>query len=109
MAAGQVEHPALRPTAHLGGIEEQQVGVVAGLQGAARTDAEQAGRVAGEPPHGLLDRQHTALAHPVAEEMQAEAGIVEEGKVRTGVGKRLLADPEVAALLLGQIGASAAT
>jgi hypothetical protein len=33
-------------------------------------------------------RQLAALAHPVAEQVQAEAGVVEEREVRAGVGQR---------------------
>ena len=38
--------------------------------------------------HRVGEREHAALAHPVAEQVQAEAGVVEEGEVRAGVRQR---------------------
>src|SRR2546428_5133526 len=50
VTAGEVEDPLLGAAIDGRRIEEQQVGVVAGLERAAFLDAEDAGRMAGEAP-----------------------------------------------------------
>src|SRR5213075_1299990 len=78
LACRQIEHAAVGAAVYGVRIEQQQVGVVPDLEHAALADAEHARRMTREPPRRLGERKHAALARPAAEEMQAEARIVEE-------------------------------
>src|SRR5229473_4225872 len=49
MAARQIEDAPVRSAVHRRRVEQQQVGLVAGLEGAALLDAEHRGRLAGQP------------------------------------------------------------
>src|ERR1043166_7643589 len=44
--------------------------------------------MAGQALRRLCERERATFPYPVAKEVQAEAGVVEEGEVRPGVGKR---------------------
>src|SRR6185503_7137444 len=88
VAARKVEYAALGPAVHGRGVEEQEIGVVPDLERAALLDAEERGRLAGEAPHRVGEREHAELAHPVPEKMQAEAGVVEEREMRARVRQR---------------------
>jgi len=88
IAAGQVEHAALGAAIDRGRVEQEQIGVVAGLQRAAAAHAEELRRLAGQAPSRVREREHAAAAHPVPEQVQAEAGVVEEREVRAGVRER---------------------
>src|SRR6185437_6585231 len=83
-AAGQVEYPLARAAANAGGIEEQEIGGEARREPAAIPEAEDLRRAARELPHRLGHAERAALAHPVAEQVQAEAGIAEECQMRAG-------------------------
>ncbi len=87
-AAGQVEDAALGAAADAGRVEQQQVGGVALAQQAALGHAEQRRALVRQAAHRLGQAHRAALAHPVAEQVQAEAGVVEEGQVRAGVAER---------------------
>src|SRR5436190_18562689 len=50
LARGQVEHAAVGPTVYRLRIEEEEVGVVTGLQGAALADAVDLRRMSRQPP-----------------------------------------------------------
>ncbi len=70
------------------GIEEHKVGPVPRLDGAAVADAITARRVARQAAHAFLQREGAGLAHPVRQEMKAEAGVAEVDEMRSGVGQR---------------------
>src|SRR6267378_4437982 len=74
MAPREIEDAPVRPAVHTRRVEEQEVGLVTGLQRPPSLDAEQRGRLAGQPAGGVLQRQHAQLAHPVPEQVQPEAG-----------------------------------
>src|SRR5581483_12391701 len=76
--AGEIEDPLLRPPTDGGGIEGEEIGGKSGRDAAAIADAENRCRPPGELPQRLFQREHAALAHPVAEEMETIAGIAEE-------------------------------
>src|SRR4051812_30505216 len=88
LARRQVEGAAVRAAVPLVRIEEEEVGPMARLQRAALRDAEYLRRMAGQAPHRLRQREHAELARPVAQEMQAEGGVVEEREVCTRVRQR---------------------
>ena len=90
MPAGQVEaRAASAPRPTVAGSKSSKVGGVAGLERAAAAGCRRrCAGIARQPAHRFLQRQRAALAHPVAEQVQAEAGVVEEREVRAGVGQR---------------------
>ena len=67
------------------GIEQHQVGGQPGRDAAAAADAEGVGELAGEPVHGLLEREGLQLAHPARQQVAGVAGAAELGDVRAGV------------------------
>src|SRR6185312_109369 len=81
-AAGQIEDALLRPATDLGGVEEHEIRRQSRRDPAAIGDAEDLCRPARELPHRLFEAEEAALAHPMAEEMQAVAGVAEEGEMR---------------------------
>ena len=83
--AGQVEHALFRATADEPGVEQQQVGGVAFADQTAALQTEHLRRMRGQAPHRLAHAHHGALACPVPEQVQAEAGVVEEGQVRARI------------------------
>ncbi len=85
--ARQVEYATLRSAAHRGGVEQQQIGGEAFPYPAAVGDAEYRSRLGGEPAHGFAQRHRAHVAHPVTEQVQTEARIVEEGQVRPGIAQ----------------------
>ena len=87
-AGRQVVRPPLGAARHRLGIEQHQVGGIALAQQAAVLDAEQLGRLAGQAMHGLRQVEHAEIAAPVAHQVQAEAGVAEEGEMRAGVAQR---------------------
>src|SRR5438552_17601761 len=82
VAPRQIEDAPVGPAVHARRVEEQEVGLVTGLQHPPSPDAEHRGRLAGEPAGSVFQRQHAQLAHPVSQQVQPEAGVVEERKVR---------------------------
>ena len=76
-----------RAAAHGGRVEQQKIGRQAHTQQPTVGHAEHAGRVRGEPAHRFAHAHHAALASPVPEQVQAEAGVVEEGEVGAGVAQ----------------------
>ena len=66
-------------------IEEHQVGSKAFTQCATPLDAEESGLCAGQPTHCLGHRHGSPVTHPMAEQMQPEPGVVQEGQVRAGI------------------------
>src|SRR5690348_4101382 len=82
LARGQIVYAPVRAAVHRLRIEEEEVGVIAGLQGAAVADAIDARRMSGQAPRGLLERKHATLARPAPEEVQSEPGVVEEREMR---------------------------
>ena len=88
-AAGQIEPPlAAVGRAHAGRVEDGDVGRQAGGEPAAAPDAEDLGRVRGEPPHPFLQRQRLALAHPGAERVGRVARIAQHIDVGAAVPQR---------------------
>src|SRR5262245_62179449 len=85
---GQVADPALLATTDRPRVEEHQIGPGARLQPASLPDSVGVGHRAGDRAHRLLEREVAALACPVAEEVQSEARIAEEGQVGARVGER---------------------
>ena len=75
------------------------------LDPAAIGDAVQPGLVAGQAPHALDDVEGAALAHPMAEEIEAEPGIAKIDQVSAGIGQRndpgLVLDQRLDALIDG--------
>ena len=61
--------------------------------------------MAGQPPHTLGEIERTALAHPMAEEIEAEPGIAQIDQVSAGIGQRndpgLVLDQRLDALIDG--------
>src|SRR5438094_6134227 len=77
-ARRQILYAALLAPRDGGRIEQQEVGPCAGHEPAAVRDAVRGGDVARHPLDRLGQREITALAHPVAEQVQAEARVAEE-------------------------------
>ena len=88
MAPRQIEDAPVRPAVHARRVEEQEVGLVTGLQHPPFLDAEHRSRLAGQPAGSVFQRQHAELAHPVPEQVQPEAGVIEERKMRARVRQR---------------------
>ena len=74
-----------RPT--VAGSNSSRSAAMACAQQAAIRHAEHARRVRGQLAHRLGHRHRAALARPVAEQVQPEAGVVEEGQVRARVAE----------------------
>src|SRR2546426_11625413 len=88
VAPRQIEDAPVRPAVHARRVEEQEVGLVTGLQHPPSLDAEHRSRLAGQPAGSGFQRQHAELAHPVPEQVQPEAGVIEERKVRASIRQR---------------------
>ena len=79
-------------------IEQQQVGLRAEGETAAEIlDAVEIGGMAGQPADAFGQVEIAALAHPVRQEMQAEARVAHIDEVRAGVGERHHARPRASA------------
>src|SRR5262245_48686900 len=72
-ARRQVVHAALGAARDAGRVEQQQVCPRAGHEPPAIRDAVRSGDVARHALHGFWQREVTALAYPVAEQVQPEA------------------------------------
>src|SRR5215472_1828497 len=86
-AAWQVVDVARRRYPDIVRVEQQQVGKDTLLDPTAIGDAVKPGLMAGQPPHSLRQIEHSALAHPMAEEVKPEPGIAQVHQVRAGVGQ----------------------
>ncbi len=80
--------PPLGAAAHRRRIEEQEICPRVGHEPPAALEAIGVGHVAGHALDRLLERQITALADPVAEQVQTEARVAEERQMRAGVRQR---------------------
>ena len=98
-AAGEVADPLERAGADRVGIERDEVGVEARLDAAPSVDPEHVGRVTGQPPDRLLQREHAEVAAPVAEQPGRVVRVAELAGVRAGVGQ-----PEQQVRVLQQLG-----
>src|ERR1700740_3680669 len=87
-AAGQVVDPARRRNADRGGVEQQQISMSAEGDAAAVRDAVEPGLMACQPAHALRKVEGAALAHPMAEEIEAEPGVAQIHEMRAGVRQR---------------------
>ena len=96
-AGREVVDPAQRAGGDGVGVEHDEVGGEALADDAAAGEAEQLGLHLGQLVHGLLDRQHALLAHPVAEQVGGQRGVAQLADVGAGVGQA-----ERAAVLLEQ-------
>ena len=74
--------------AHRRRIEQQQVGLGAERDAAAIPDAVEIGGMAGQAADAFDDVEVAALAHPMAEEMQAKARIAHIDEMCAGIGQR---------------------
>src|SRR6516164_912293 len=87
-AAGQVVDPARWRNADRGGVEQQQISMCAEGDAAAVRDAIEPGLMTCQPAHALRKVESAALAHPMAEEIEAEPGIAQIHQMRAGVRQR---------------------
>ena len=77
------------------GVEDHDVGGVAGAEEAAVVEAEDEGRVEGELADGLFEEEDALFSDPVAEDVGGEAVVGAEDDVRAAVG---LAEEEAGAV-----------
>src|SRR5580704_3771950 len=70
-----------------GRVERDQVGEVARGDAAPAGDPEDRGRVPGDPPDGLLQRQRAGLPDPVLQQVGGEDRVAELAGVRARVGQ----------------------
>ena len=95
----EVAHPRHRSRRDRRRVEDRDVGPRARAQVAAVGEPEDVGLLAAQLAHGLLDRHHAAVAHPVAEEVGGLGRVAELAGMGAGVG-----EPERAVLVDEQIG-----
>src|ERR1700761_1172919 len=87
-ATGQVVNPTRRRDADRCRIEQQQIGAGAGRDAAAIRNTVEPGLMTGQPAHAFDKIERAALAHPVAEEIEAKPGVAQIDEMRPSVGQR---------------------
>jgi hypothetical protein len=86
-AAGQIVDPARRRNANRGGIEQQQIGMCADFDPAAIRDAVKAGLMACQAACAFREVEGAALAYPMSEKIETEAGVTQIDQMRAGIGQ----------------------
>ena len=87
LAAGQIVDPPDRAAPDRRRIEEQQVRELARRDLAAIRDSVELRRQAGDPADAVRQIEDALVAHPVAQEVQAVAGIAEVAEMGAGIGE----------------------